>query len=188
MKKVKIVILEEIKLILFASLFISAFNLTATAQHCPFDGSSLIVVHLTDGAKQPILSPGNLTLQEVENPQADTCSYAKGLLTKPFWSVDTALKGEFSYSSYYENWQTRYCKGCTFFGDGYYAVKLNQAESTCMMKDSENGFTYKERKFEISYGNGNKSWQAKVPANSIYSLCTGVGKWSRIIPIKMVAK
>ena len=157
----------------------------AFAQHCPFDGGSLIVVHLTDGKNQPILSPGNLTLQEIENPQADTCSYAKGLLSKSFRSVDTALNGGDSSSYYYKNWQTRYCEGCTFLGDGYYAVKLNQAESSCMMKNSEGDFSYKDRKFEISYGDGNQSWLAKVSSENIYSLCTGSGKWSRIVPLEI---
>ncbi len=173
------------------AIFTLILTLTASgifAQHCPFDGSSLIVVHLTDDANQPILSPGNLTLKEIENPRADTCSYAEGLLTKPFWSLDAALKGENSYYSYYENWQTRYCEGCTFLGEGFYAVRLNQAETSCMMKDSAGDFSYQKRKFEINYGDGNKTWKAKVPANSIYSLCTGVGKWSRIVPVKIIAK
>src|SRR5690349_15510928 len=56
---------------------------TLSAQHCPFDGARLIAVKLVN-AKGKQLSPKGYTvwLVEVDNPIADSCTYAIGLLKK----------------------------------------------------------------------------------------------------------
>ena len=67
-------ILLVIGLILFGST-------NCLAQHCPFDGTSIIMVKIT-GNNTLQKNKYEFTLQEIENPTADTCKYAKGLLLR----------------------------------------------------------------------------------------------------------
>jgi len=163
-------------------LIVLAFSAVSFAQHCPFDGAHIIVVHLTDADKMPVMN-AQITLQEVENPEAESCSYSKGLLSKSFFRVKDLLNtGLFIKSK--EDIAGKYCADCTFLGDGYYAASLSQAEENCMIATDNNDFRYRKRKFEIF--SGDKVFA--VDPSSIYSLCLGSGKWSRIEPIELSQK
>jgi hypothetical protein len=161
--------------VLLLLLFIPIFTF---AQHCPFDGATLIVVKLTD-KKGKAIKNAKFTLREIENENAESCSFAKGLLNKPFEPTRNVLGNLYEGINVIE----KYCADCNFLGDGFYAAKLNQAEKTCIIKNSNN-HANRIRKFEIGYGE--KKYLVKE--SEIYHLCTNAGKWSRIEPIVITAK
>ena len=68
---------------LFTLLLAVLLTTNSSAQHCPFDGTRLIAVKLVN-AKGQLLNPKKYTtwLIEVDNPAADSCTYATGLLKK----------------------------------------------------------------------------------------------------------
>lgn len=168
----------------FLLLFLSVSALTVFAQHCPFDGTRMIVVHLTDAENKPIVDAfDNLILREIDNADADVCTYAEGLLEKPFARALNAFSELYGIKDSVEILQ-KYCADCSFLTDGFYAAKLNQAEFNCMIK-KDGDFNYKKRKFEAVYEKNGVKKTVKVTENDIYSLCTGSGKWSRIAPIEL---
>lgn len=177
--------MKKFSLIFSFALFIFASSVgNVNAQHCPFDGSHIIVVELTDSKNNPVTDAfGKLTLQEINNEQADSCTYSEGLINKTLSRAMNEFSDLYGIKNSVETLQ-RYCADCSFLTDGFYAVKLNQAEDSCMIKKG-NDFNYKQRTFEIIYENGETKKTAKVSKNDIYSLCIGNGKWSRIVPIKI---
>ncbi len=168
----------------FFLICLSILPLNIAAQHCPFDGTRMIVVHLTDAKNNPITDAvQSLVLREIDNPNADSCTYAKSLLEKPFLLSNDAFsniyKGQNSYDLIQE-----FCGDCAFLTDGFYAVGLNQAEASCMIK-KDGDFEYSKRKFEIGFEKNDVKQTVKVSEDKIYSLCTSGGKWSRIVPIEI---
>lgn len=166
------------QILLVCLLIFFAGNLIA--QHCPFDGGYLIVVHLTDKNGKPV-STKDLTLVEVNNPVAESCTYAEGLLQKSFFPTKQTLQTK--YKDYWKNWLESEYKNWILFNPGYYAVWLNMSENSCMIKKG-NDFTYRKRQFEVHYADQKK----RVPALKVYSLCTDGGSWTRIVPIEIKAK
>lgn len=160
--------------------FLIVFTGNLMAQHCPFDGGHLVAVHLTDKNGKPV-STKNLTLVEVNNPVAESCTYAEGLLQKSFLPTKETLQTK--YKDYWKNWLESQYKNWILFNPGYYAVGLNMSENSCMIK-KDNDFTYQKRQFEIHYSDQ----KIQVPALKVYSLCTGGGNWTRIVPIEIKAK
>lgn len=167
-------------LLLFS--FVSAS--TVFAQHCPFDGTRMVVIHLTDAENKPVVDAfDSLILRETDNADAEACTYSEGLLEKPFARALNAFFELYGIKDSAETLQ-KYCADCSFLTDGFYAAKLNQAEFNCMLK-KDNDFTYRKRKFEAVYEKNGVKKSVKVGENDIYSLCTGNGKWSRIVPVEL---
>lgn len=180
----KTVMIKYSACLLFLSAFILLNAAFASAQHCPFDGRHLIVVELTNASGQPVIAPaGKLRLREINQPTPDLCTYAEGILNKPL----LAPLEVFSSFNYHKLSQLTdyFCKGCTFLKPGFYAVNLDQAEQTCMIKKLTNEFDYRKREFEVQYSANNYSKKVVIPRDRIYELCTARGKWSRIIPVKL---
>lgn len=169
--------MKRLLILLGISLFVTA-NLIA--QHCPFDGGYLIAVHLVDKNDKP-LSAKKLTLFEINNPVASSCTYAEGLLQKSF--LPTKQTVQTKYKDYWKNWLDIEYKNWILFDSGYYAVGLNMSENSCMIK-KDNDFVYRKREFEIQFSDQ----KIKVPADKIYALCTNAGKWTRIQPIEIKTK
>jgi hypothetical protein len=170
-------------LILFLSFAITP---SLMAQHCPFDGSSAIIIHLpvTQGA---IATDTSLSffLVETDTLHSDSCTYARGPLKILFRPIDTALVKKYSNS-----WQYRaeqFIKITGFNSPDFLTVVLNQAETSCMIQRKKDGdFNYTKRKFEIRvFKGGQMIRQIAVPQEKIYSLCTSSGSWTRIQPIEI---
>jgi len=177
--------MKKLSLIFSLALFGFAFSVgNVKAQHCPFDGSRMIVVKLTNSKNNPVTDAfDKLTLQEIDNEQADSCTYSEGLVSKTFSRAMNEFLDLYGIKNSVEILQ-KYCADCSFLTDGFYAVKLNQAENSCMIK-KDGDFIYKQRTFEVIYENGETKKSVKVTDNDIYSLCSGNGKWSRIAPIEL---
>lgn len=168
----------------FFLICFSVLPLNIAAQHCPFDGTRMIVVQLTDAKNNPVTDAvQSLILREIDNPNADSCTYAEGLLEKPFLLANDAFSNIYKGQNSVELIQ-ELCGDCAFLTDGFYAVKLGQAETSCMIK-KDGDFDYKQRKFEIGFEKNDVKQTVKVSEDKIYSLCTSGGKWSRIVPIEI---
>lgn len=152
------------------------------AQHCPFDGFRMIVVHLTDAQNKPV-NNAEINLREIDNPQADGCKHSKGLLNKDFSPVKTLLDDYLKVASI-NNASNEFCADCRFLGAGYYGVILTQGERNCLFYNGDTLADSLTRKFEIRYG-GQK---LAVKESRIYRLCLAEGKWSRIKPINLQVK
>ncbi len=156
------------------------------AQHCPFDGSSAVIIHLpaTQGA---IAGDSSLSyfLAETDTLHSDSCTYAVGPLKILFRSIDTALVKKYSNSWKYRAEQ--FIKVTGFNSPDFLTVVLNQAETSCMIQREKDGeFNYTKRKFEIRvFKGGQMIRQITVPQEKIYSLCTSSGSWTRIQPIEI---
>lgn len=143
------------------------------AQHCPYDGATLVAVKFVGINGLPV-DPAKDTvyLAEVENPEAALCSYAAGLLKIPLLNTEAYFAGrkEKYGAGYNENLKTR-LKNLGVTEKANLFVSLNQAERTCMIK-KDGDFEYRQRKFVITYSAGKKKISIPVPDDAIRSLCT----------------
>jgi hypothetical protein len=172
------------KWILILSLTI-AFTPALMAQHCPFDGSAAVLIHIGDSTGKAMdHSSYTFILAETDTLKADSCTYANGALLIPFGSIDKTLV-----KKYPNTWEYRagiYVKETAFNQPGYLIVVLNQAQASCMI-DRNNSFHYIKRKFEIRVlQKGIVINRIPVTQDKIYSLCTSSGPWTRIESIDIV--
>ena len=159
-------------------LFISLFSLSTYAQHCPFDGYHLIAIKVVDSTGK-MLDKCDIPfyLIEVENPMADSCTSAAGLVKKQFIIKDNFIENnnkKFSRNGYDSQLQNR-LKNAGVFSNANMMVNLNQAENTCILiGKSESVYTnyiYRQRKFIIEYTLKGKIMQQPLPDDLIYPLC-----------------
>lgn len=167
-------------------LVLIAISKTMLAQHCPFDGSTVILIQVKNKAGKPVVSPAfTFTLIENPNALADSCTYAPGQLALPFAGIKDSWINR--YEGLWVKRATERLKECNFNNKpGYMSVVLNQAQESCMVKNG-NDFDFRERMFTIQVKQGNDIKQTiLVPVDRKYALCTAAGKWSRIKPITII--
>lgn len=155
------------------------------AQHCPFDGSSAVIIRLPN-IKGSLDTDSSLTifLVETDTLLADSCTYAKGALKIKFRSINEALVKK--YPNTWEYRAEKYVAEAPFNQSGLLTVVLNQAQASCMLKRN-NEFNYVKRKFELRVvKDGRLIHQLPVPPEKIFSLCSSSGPWTRIQPIEIV--
>ncbi|HMX76890.1 MAG TPA: hypothetical protein PK492_00935 [Chitinophagaceae bacterium] len=165
-------------------LLISIYTTTSFAQHCPFDGSHLIVIKLVDKNGNVIATPKDtIYLVEVGNPIADSCKFNEGLLRLKFGSMNDKLINR--HDGAWVSWAEERVKDCSFMQPGHLAVVLGQAGYNCMIPVN-NDYRYVKRKFEIRLKrNQEEKILTTVADEDIYSLCTGSGSWTRIKPLEL---
>lgn len=160
---------------------------SAMAQHCPFDGTVVVIAQLVDenGATVKDITEG-LVLQEVGNDSPELCTHAPKLVEQPMPAAKKAFYDMRNMSSM-ELAMESYCKDCTFLEAGFFGAKLGQATTNCMIK-TNNDFQYVKRRYEIWFTRDGVTEKIPVLEENMYSLCTGNGPWSRIVPIKITVK
>lgn len=174
-------------------LLIFAFLLSCTvikAQHCPFDGYHLIAVKVVDKQGHMVTNFNTpFYLLEVENPMADSCTSAAGLIRKQLIPKDTFIASsnvQFDRNGYNRQLYNRLTKAGVF-ANANMMVNLNQAENTCtLIGKSETVYTnyiYRKRKFVIVYSINNKEIRQDVPGDLIYSLCTAAKEIEKFKPV-----
>lgn len=175
-----------------AALFIFIFlmSLRSQAQHCPFDGAHLIAVKVVDKhgrMMQHVSSP--FYLVEVDNPMADSCEQAAGLLKKQLQNTAAFMAGcdqRYGRNGYNKQLKDRLTKSGVFSNSNMMII-LNQAENTCtLIGPSETVYTnyiYRQRKFVIMYYTGHKEQWVVVPNEKIFTLCTGSGSLKKFKPV-----
>ena len=175
--------------LLTAVISVLLVSLGATAQHCPFDGGSMIVVHVIDAKGDAVIigDGPHLQLQEVENNDADKCSYNPGLVNRLFQPPAEAFLSR--YKNQGPQIFATFCKDCVYNAPGYYAVVIGQSEQTCMIKkpDGNDFEKYVARKYEVRFKGSGPAQTVSVKPDQIYSMCTDAGKWSRVKPIEIKA-
>jgi hypothetical protein len=154
----------------------------SVAQHCAFDGAHLLVVRVSDKNGKPIQAATTpIVLQEVDNSNPTLCNIADQLISKPFLPLTDVLKAHSRIS--YEQWIQKEYQNWGLLQTGYFAVLLNQSEFACMTKNAANDYDIMPRQFTIVYKQRKKVKNITAPANSLYTLCTATGDWTRIEPI-----
>ena len=149
------------------------------AQHCPYDGTYLVAINVLD-KNNNLLTDISMVfyLQEVDNPMADSCEHAKGLIRKQFLnSTDFVAEcnEKFNRNGYNTALNDRLINAGVFIKANM-MLTLNQTENTCtLIGKSETVYTnyiYRQRKFEVVYTINGKEILRPLPADFIYSLCT----------------
>jgi hypothetical protein len=156
---------------------VSFFSINSHAQHCPFDGTSIILIKIK-GKKEGI---SNLTLREKKHAKVDSCSFAKGLLNIAFHPIDSL----YTENKWVEDYQLKY-NVSPFSARADYYITLSMAHVDCMIPKS-NEYTHLKRHFRVSYqyDKTEKVIEIDVPDKKIYSLCTIYGSWERIKSTKI---
>lgn len=162
--------------------FLFFTGIQAIAQHCPYDGMYLVVVHVPGMTEQPGDSKA-FRINEIENNEAGNCYIKSGLLQKKLLPVKDLIKDSLNFLSKGDVIK-EFCSDCAFLGAGYYAVKLTQQERYCMLYDSSNNLERRLRKFEVCLGNQ----KASVPPEQVYRLCWTEGSWNRIQPVEIKSR
>jgi hypothetical protein len=174
-----------LKYLLFA-LYLSVAPISHSAQHCPFDGGNMITVYAVDTNGRPARpTDAKLSLVEIGNPEPASCTYADEHFSKNFRPTKQLVQSD--YADHWKTWIEPRYREWTSFDHGYSSVILNQADYNCMIRLNDD-FNYRRRKFEIRYRDADGTHRVEVPPERIYSLCTHLGPWTRIIPLKIVVR
>jgi hypothetical protein len=162
------IVMKQVFFFLFTTA--SLFLIKSHAQHCPFDGTSIIMLKMK-GDKKGV---SNITLREINNPQVDTCRFENELINVVFQPID---------SLYVRNhWvKSRENRPNMLSEKGDLYVTLNMAQVDCMIPKG-NEYTLLKRHFVVSYKDvkTGKMREIVVPDKKIFSLCTSYGEWERI--------
>jgi hypothetical protein len=174
----------------FVFLFTVMLYTNLYAQHCPYDGLHLLAIKVTDKQGQMLNNlPVVFYLQETDNPMADSCTSAAGLVKKQLLTKDTFIavyNEKFNLNGYNTQLVDR-LKNAGVFANANMMVSLNQAENTCtLVGKSETVYTnyiYRQRKFVIAYTINNEEVQQVVPDSCIYSLCKSAKEIEKFRPL-----
>ncbi len=166
--------LAKISLVLLSIIF----TITSNAQHCPFDGLSIILIQSEAALNKNSIKATEYILLEIDNKKVSECAYSKKLVDKTFKPADSIYKEN--------NWISKYEEklGVSLKDAGNYYVLLNMAQVNCMIKKG-NDFIYRERKFVIIPidKKNKKQKQITIEPSFIYSLCTSKNDWQDIKPV-----
>ena len=177
------------KAIVFGIYFL-AISKTMLAQHCPFDGTHLIAIKVVDKQGKMIADLNtSFYLIEVDNPMADSCTSAAGLVKKQFLSKDTFMFGctERFNRNGYDTELLKRLKNAGVFTKANRMLTINQAENTCtLIGKSETVYTnyiYRQRKFVIAYTINRKEIHMPLPDELIYAVCTNAKEIEKFKPV-----
>jgi hypothetical protein len=171
-------------------IFFLTISKSILAQHCPFDGTHLIAIKVVDKQGKIVTNFNTpFYLVEVDNPKADSCTSAAGLIKKQFLQSDTfaaEINRRFNRNSYNKQLNSRLTKAGVF-ANANMMLTLNQAENTCtLIGKSETVYTnyiYRQRKFVIAYLLNNEEIRQAVPDELIYALCTNAKEIEKFRPV-----
>jgi hypothetical protein len=175
---------------IFFGIFFLAISKTIPAQHCPFDGTHLIAIKVVD-KQGKMVSDFNTSfyLLEVDNPMADSCTSAAGLVKKQFLIRGTFIAEcdeRFGRNGYNTQLNNRLTKNGVF-ANANMMLTINQAENTCTLIGKRetvySNYIYRQRKFVIAYMLNNKEVRQPVPDEMIYALCTAAKEIEKFKPV-----
>jgi hypothetical protein len=163
----------------FILFFAVIFSVNLYAQHCPYDGTHLVAIKVVDKKGQMLTNINTVFyLQEVDNPMADSCTSAAGLIKKQFLNSNAftvELDKRFDRNGYNTALNKR-LTNAGVFANANMMLTINQAENTCtLIGKSETVYTnyiYQQRNFVIAYAINGKEIRQQLPAVFIFSLCT----------------
>jgi hypothetical protein len=147
------------------------------AQHCPFDGYSIVVVQLKSAKTGKPRTMEGYTMVLRNDDTNDGCQQ----VDKPFDAVQTVLID--SADEVFKSYAARFANA-PIFKPGYFAVLLYNSQLNCTAEGSNAGKVKKQR-FEVFYvfRKFRRKRSVTVAVKNIYPLCTVHGSWNRIQPI-----
>lgn len=151
------------------------FGSHPTAQHCPFDGFSIVVVQFKSAKTGKHRTMEGYTVQLRKEDETDSCQQ----INKPFDAVQTVLID--SADAAWKGYTDRFANA-RIFKPGHFAVLLRNDELNCMANARGNA---KKQQLEIFYvfKKFRKRRSVTIKSKNIYPLCTTHGSWNRIQPI-----
>ena len=174
----------------FIFLFTVMLYTNLYAQHCPYDGLHLLAIKVTDKHGKMLNDVHTVFyLLETDNPMADSCTSAAGLVKKQLLTRDSyiAVCNERFNRNGYDTPLVDRLKNAGVLANANMMVPLNQAENTCtLIGKSETVYTnyiYRQRKFVIAYTINSKEVQQVVPDSCIYSLCNSAKEIEKFRPL-----
>jgi hypothetical protein len=164
---------------ILSCLLFLAFN--ATAQHCPFDGFSTVVIKVTGLPKNEKLPIFHLT--EITAPHTDSCAFIPGRIDYVFKTADQLKKQmrEDTMGIFNRYMKPGLEKGQDFVS-GRQVVFLTQPGKDCMI-ETNGDYRYLPRKFEVTYYYKGQQQRIIVAEQKVYPLCKAHGSWKRIQPV-----
>jgi hypothetical protein len=159
------------------------FSLASNAQHCPFDGSYTIAIHIKS---QGILeSLPTFYLVEQEESLQDSCRFNSRIDSIRFLTEDEVRRRleadpQSTRSRYLPEWLSRDFN----FLKGNQVVLLSMSQKDCMVPMGNN-YQFIPRVFVVRFTVNGLAKELPVPQESVYSLCGSAGSWKRIRPIEI---
>lgn len=147
------------------------------AQHCPFDGFSIVVVQLKSAKTGKPRTTEGYTMELRNKGANDSCQQ----INKPFDAVQAVLID--SADAVFKSYAAKFANA-PIFKPGHFAVLLYNSQLNCTAEGS-NTDKAKKQSFEVFYvfRKFRRKRSVTVAAKNIYPLCTVHGSWSRIKPI-----
>ena len=160
-------------------IFMVMLCINLNAQHCPYDGTHLIAIKVVDKKGNTLTEVNTVFyLLEVDNPVADSCTSAAGLVNRQFLNRDAfiaEIDSRFNRNGYNKQLNNR-LKDAGVFVKSNMMLIINQAENTCTLignsKTVYTNYIYRQRKFVITYTINGKEIRYPLPDDLIYALCT----------------
>lgn len=169
---------KTIKLAIFTFVLIFSASV-AFAQHCPFDGGMVVVIHLTDENGEAFTDAPNIKLVQKSKKQG------KKLIEKSFLPTKENLINVYGENNF--NTYSKYAcdEDCNIFGEGMFVAQLRSDETFYEVGKGDDCI-WKKKDFEIqiTYSN-DQVRRLDVAKDSIYSLCYHKSKWSDFVPVEI---
>lgn len=164
----------------FCTLLLLCFSLLAFSQHCPFDGTMILVIQATEKLKKHDC----IIIEETTSYNLEICSYGNGKLKDTLRKKDKSLFLSDSQASYFDE----YLKKSPDFTKGAYLLVRSYSSIECVeRKKDDKGYEYTEkhiRSFTLKLMRKGKAIKEKsISSKDFYSLCTSSGSWNRIVAI-----
>jgi hypothetical protein len=147
------------------------------AQHCPFDGFSIVVVQLKTAKTGKPRTMEGYTMELRNKATADSCQQ----INKSFDAVQAVLID--SADAVFKSYAAKFANA-RIFKPGHFAVLLRDDELRCTQDN--NGLNKAQKQsFEVFYvfRKFRRRRSVTVAVKNIYPLCTVHGSWNRIQPI-----
>lgn len=158
-------------------LFIYVFTLPLMAQHCPYDGTYIVLLKATSHSDRwP-----DFYLHEMYNEQVEKCTYSDKLIHRLF-RTEKDIMDEMRLHPNYYIWKHlisdlyndyNFLAGCQ-------VVFLTMADKSCMIKSEGMNYLFQQRSFQITWKYNGINDSIQVAPSQVYPLCTVAGLWSRI--------
>jgi hypothetical protein len=167
----------------FPVILLLLVSIAVAAQHCPFDGTYAIAIHIDKPLKGK--ETPEFYLLEIEGDRKDSCRFTSHFDSTRF-NTEKEIRAKMAadLTSTKSRYLPHQLKKDHNFLKGNQVVFLNMSEKDCMVPRG-NEYQMIPRQFVIQYTINSKTVEKRVPVEAIYKLCGTGGSWKRIIPLEL---
>lgn len=164
------------------TLYILFFPYILFSQHCPFDGTMILVV------KTPKKLKANecIMIEETSDYQLGICSYGDSKLKDTLRTKQERLFLSDRQAKYFDEYLKKSSKD--FIKDAYMLVRSYHSIECVERKKDEKDYEYTQihpRSFTLRLVKKGKVLKKKrITSKDFYSLCTSAGSWDRIVALE----